>query len=52
MPKIFSAEIIQKITSWVDCNWSKRVCAMITIDAAIAQAIPHVIEHMTDSKKN
>ena len=47
-----STEIIQKITNRVDWNLSKRVCDVITIDAAIAQAIPHVIEHMTESKKN
>ena len=47
-----SSEKIQKITNRVDWILSMRVGEVITIGTAIAQAIPHVIEHETKSKKN
>ena len=47
-----SAENFFKIINRVDWILSKRVCVVITLGTTIAQVMPHVIEHKTESKKN
>ena len=47
-----SVEKIQKITNRVYWILSKRVCGVITIGAAIAQAMSHAKEHKMERKKN